>query len=76
MRTNRERVLVTDTVTDPPDRDRGLVNEHEIIIEMQLISETNDNEATRPAPTLNRPWIEVYIATETRPGRACPCVVA
>lgn len=48
-----ERVLVTDTVTDPRTVS-GLVNEHEIIIEMQLISETNDIVATRTDPDLDR----------------------
>lgn len=49
-----ERVLVTDTVTDPRTVS-GLVNEHEIIIEMQLISETNDIDATRTEPNRPRP---------------------
>lgn len=48
-----KRVLVTDTVTDPRTVS-GLVNEHEIIIEMQLISETNDIVATRTDPDLDR----------------------
>lgn len=57
-------MLVTDTVTDPRTVS-GLVNEHEIIIEMQLISETNDIEATRtdtdPDP-------------DSDPDRVCLCV--
>lgn len=59
-------MLVTDTVTDPRTVS-GLVNEHEIIIEMQLISETNDIEATRTDTDTDPD-------SDPDPNRACLCV--
>lgn len=68
-------MLVTDTVTDPRTVS-GLVREHEIIIERQLISETNDpdrGEPSRAEPSLSLCCVNTF---DTCPGCPGPVAVA